>query len=364
MFTWLYNWYYGVDNTNSKINFKEFNNVLEYIPANSNKIKDQLIDLNDQLVVSIRKQLQHFMVDNRVIVSLSGGVDSMVLVTILRYLDVEVIAVHIDYNNREESVVEKLFLEKWCKYNSISFYYHTIDTIKRDNTKRTQYELMAKQIRFNFYQQIMSKEGLSCVLLAHHKDDVVENIVANVCRGRNILDLAVIRPNAIINHVNIVRPLLDFYKSSIYSFAEAFHVPYFKDTTPDWSVRGKYRNILEPILVDTFSDNVKQNLLTLSRQADDWNLLIYKNITKPFIDKVEYNDKWCRFYVQEYRDFPQAFWNRVFTVIFGRYNVSTPSNRAITTFMNSIYTTTVCYISLANCCKCRNVNDKVTIYFI
>ena len=78
----------------------------------------------------------------------------------------------------------------------------------------------------------MSKEDLSCVLLAHHKDDVVENIVANVCRGRNILDLAVIRPNAIINHVNIVRPLLDFYKSSIYSFEDSLNRVLIRDIKP------------------------------------------------------------------------------------------------------------------------------------
>lgn len=360
MFTWLFNWTYSTSNV---FNFKQFNNVLEYIPTISTKIKEQIIDNTQTLVVSIYNQTKDYIINNRIIVSLSGGVDSMVLITILKSLGIDVIALHIDYNNRSESKYEKEFLEKWCLYNNITFYYHTIDTIKRDNTKRTQYELLAKQLRFKFYQEIMHKEKLDCVLLAHHKDDVVENIVANVCRGRNILDLAVIRSSANINNVNIVRPMLEFYKSSIYIFADTYQVPYFKDTTPEWSVRGKYRDIVEPVLIDTFSDNVKQNLLTLSRQADNWNSLISKTIIRPFIDTVEYNNTWCKFNIQEYRDYPQAFWNRVFTIIFNRYNMSTPSNRAIITFMNSIYTTNVCYISLANSCKCRNVNDKISIYF-
>ena len=360
MFSWLYNWYYGI---NYGFNFKQFNNILEYIPNINVQIKDQIIDINETLITYIYDQTKDYIINNRIIVSLSGGVDSMVLITILKLLDIDVIAVHIDYNNRSESKYEKQFLEKWCQYNNIKFYCYTIDNIKRNNTKRTQYELLAKQYRFKFYQEIMDKEKLDCVLLAHHKDDVVENIVANVCRGRNILDLAVIRYSANINNVNIVRPMIELYKSSIYIFADTYQVPYFKDTTPSWSVRGKYRNTVEPVLIDTFSDNVKQNLLTLSRQADDWNSLISKTIIKPFIDNVRFDDKQTQFNIKEYRDYPHAFWNRVFTIIFNRYNMATPGTRAISSFMNSISNTNVCYISLANCCKCRNVNDKITITF-
>ena len=59
--------------------------------------------------------------------------------------------------------------------------------------------------------------------------------------------------------------MIEFYKSSIYKFADEYQVPYFKDTTPDWSVRGKYRNRILPQLEITFS-NVKQNLLNINNQ--------------------------------------------------------------------------------------------------
>ena len=99
------------------------------------------------------------------------------------------------------------------------------------------------------------------MLLAHHKDDIVENIFANVCRGRNILDLAVIKEKACIDGVNIGRPMIDVYKKPVYEFAEKYQIPYFKDTTPGWSIRGKYRNQIYPLIEDTFTKNVKDNLL-------------------------------------------------------------------------------------------------------
>ena len=57
-----------------------------------------------------------------------------------------------------------------------------------------------------------------------------------------------------------MRPMIKFYKQPIYDFADKYQIPYFKDTTPDWSVRGKYRNKILPIIEDTFSKNVKENL--------------------------------------------------------------------------------------------------------
>ena len=69
-----------------------------------------------------------------------------------------------------------------------------------------------------------------------------------------------------------------YQKISIYNFAEENQVPYFKDTTPDWSVRGKYRNNIAPLLEDTFMPVVKENLLGLSRQSFEWNGLIMEKI--------------------------------------------------------------------------------------
>ena len=270
----------------------------------------------------------------------------MVLITILHYLNYDIIAAHINYNNRKESIDEQNFLENWCLFNNIKLYVKNIDHIKRDNTKRSEYELITKNIRHDFYKEIIQKENAQYILLGHHKDDVIENIFANVCRGRNLLDLAVIKKEALINQINIGRPMLDYYKPFIYDFANLFQVPYFKDTTPEWSVRGKYRNLIQPTLHDTFTNGFKNNLIVLSNQSDDWNELIYKQIIDPFMNSVVHNinndiieknvDFDIKFNIEKYIDYPVTFWNIVFMKIFNSYGYSSPSRRGVETFINTI----------------------------
>ena len=83
-----------------------FKEVLEYIPVQLDKeIKYQQIDDNNELVNCLRKYILENKRD-KYIVSLSGGVDSMVIATILSYLQCKVVAIHINYNNRVETKKE------------------------------------------------------------------------------------------------------------------------------------------------------------------------------------------------------------------------------------------------------------------
>lgn len=326
-------------------NFNNFNNILEFTPKINNKIINQRIDLSIELI----KTIDSFCKDKnnkKLIISLSGGIDSMVLITILHYLNYNIIAAHINYNNRKESIDEQKFLEDWCKFNGIKLYVKSIDDIKRHTTKRSDYELITKKIKHDFYKEIIRKEDAQYVILGHHKDDIVENIFANVCRGRNLLDLAVIKNQAVINEINIGRPMLDYYKTVIYDFANLFQVPYFKDTTPSWSVRGKYRNLIHPVLEDTFTSSFKNNLIVLSNQSDDWNEIIHKEIINPFMDTVICNinndviekniDFDIKFNIEKYIDYPVTFWNIVFMKIFNSYGYNSPSRRGVETFLNTI----------------------------
>ncbi len=344
--------------------FDTYKKVLKFVPTVKQNITNQVISLDDVLLCKI-SNFVYTCNRSKFIVSLSGGVDSMVLATIIKYLGNEVVAVHINYNNRPETKQEEEFLEKWCFYNGIKLYIKRINDVKRALTKRSDYEKITRKIRFDFYKEIMRNENIDQILLGHHKDDIVENIFANVCRGRNILDLAVIRPTCVIEGVNIARPMLDFYKDDIYLFASVFQVPYFKDTTPEWSVRGKYRNNIFPLLEDTFTNNIKDNLIGLSNQSDQWNELIQKKITGPFMKNIKFCDSSniCEFNVENYNDYPMAFWTTIFSNIFFHYGKTSPSRRAIQTFMNSIKTKNVCYISLSNLCKCYNKNYNIKINF-
>lgn len=353
------------------MDFNKYKTILEYVPDIQLKINEQNI-MDEEIMKTISEFCKRL--DNKkVLVSLSGGVDSMVLITILHWLDFPIIAAHINYNNRTETTMEQEFLEKWCEYNNIKLYIKNINEIKRSTTKRSEYETITKNMRLDFYKEIITTENIDYVLLAHHKDDIIENIFANICRGRNYLDLAVIREHTTISGINIGRPMINYYKTAIYEFAHKYQVPYFLDTTPKWSVRGKYRDIISPAIEDAFTQNVKENLINISDQADQWNSLIEKEIIRPFIEKVKFNiddySKSIEFNIEKYIDYPIAFWSVVLMNLFNQFGHKAPSKKSIQTFINSIkyragqnhshkYNVTLC-----NNNKCTIKNYNVTIEF-
>tara|TARA_B110000444_G_scaffold42817_4_gene38724 strand:- start:17695 stop:18786 length:1092 start_codon:yes stop_codon:yes gene_type:complete len=358
MFRWISDFVMGCG-VNETYNSEKYKDILEFIPTNNNKIKD-IIYTDSKLVDSIE---DYVIEENKkkFIVSLSGGVDSMVVATILCSLNYNVIGCHINYNNREESKTEEKFLEEWCRYNNIKLYIKNINNLVRGQCKRSEYEVYTRNVRFDFYKEILSIENCDSVLLGHHKDDVVENVVANACRGRNLLDLAVLKKSSIVNNVKLVRPMIDFYKDDIYDYAETYQVPYFKDTTPKWSVRGKYRIALHPNLEYTFGKNVKENLIGLSRQSSEWNSLIMDKLIDPFLDTIIYADDEVVFNVEKYHDYPLCFWNMAFAKIFYKYGQNCPSRKGIITFTSSIHGQNK--ISLADTCICKINNYKVSIKF-
>ena len=351
------------------LDFDKFENILEYIPSITKKIKEQNI-LDEELMATIAKFCKKIN-KQKFIISLSGGVDSMVLITILHWLDYEVIGLHINYNNRDETDLEQLFIEEWCKYNDIPLYVKVINDIKRDTTKRAEYESITRNIRLNFYREIMDRENTEYVLLGHHKDDIIENIFANMCRGRNYLDLAVIRQQAVISNINIGRPMIQYYKNIIYDFADKYQVPYFKDTTPKWSVRGKYRDIISPAIEDAFTKNVKENLLNISRQADEWNSLLETEIINPFIESVNFygeDNKIVEVNIEKYIDYPLAFWTIVLMKIFNHFGYKSPSKKSIQTFMTTIKYCNEKHknnynIILSNNAKCTILNNNIIVIF-
>ena len=332
----LYNFVF--DDKLYNLEYSKYKKVLEFVPQVKSKVTTQ--NIKDEEIINVISNFCKKLGNKKLLVSLSGGVDSMVLITILHWLKYDIVAGHINYNNRSETTEEEKFLEEWCQFNNIKLYIKNINEITRNNTKRSEYEVITKNMRLHFYKYIISQENIDYVLLAHHKDDIIENIFANICRGRNYLDLAVIRDFSIMSGIKICRPLIPYYKTVIYEFANKYQVPYFKDTTPKWSVRGKYRDIISPAIKDAFTHNVKENLLYISYQADQWNNLIEKQIINPFIREVKINsddtNPYIEFNIEKYIDYPIAFWSVIFMNLFNKFGRSCPSKKSIQTFINTI----------------------------
>jgi tRNA(Ile)-lysidine synthetase-like protein len=180
-------------------------------------------------------------------ISLSGGVDSMVVSWTLKQLlkDTELHALHINYNNRETSTNEAEFVRWWCDTIGISMTLVNID-IKREeymHHDRNYYERRTHKIRFDGYA------AQNCpVILAHNYDDCIENVITNIASQRSLDNLKGMSMISNVSDVVLYRPLLDVAKKDIINYARRAYVPYLQDSTPSWSRRGKLRDVLIPTL--------------------------------------------------------------------------------------------------------------------
>jgi len=236
--------------------------------------------------------------NDTIIVSLSGGVDSMVTLFLLNNLVINkkiknnVVACHIVYGNRTESYNEFNFIKYYCSKLNVKLYYYNIEYLTRKNIDRDFYEKMTRDIRFNLYKSVskyLNADNFS-VYLGHIKDDVVENIWSNFSKAQHIFDLKKMKISSNQEGVEIIRPFLNINKSIILQIAHDCYIPYLKNTTPSWSNRGKFRNRFYQETHIQYGDSVDEKIIqvadTLSAVGNIIDNLIYKPIYKSYIEKI------------------------------------------------------------------------------
>jgi tRNA(Ile)-lysidine synthetase-like protein len=231
--------------------------------------------------------------NKKVIVSLSGGVDSMVMLTLLKYKGAPVEAVHIIYGNRKESEDEYQFLVEFCRRLDVKLSVYRIEWLRRGEVDRQFYEDMTRDLRFSVYIAL-SGEGnkgsaQTNILLGHIKDDVIENIWTNIARCQHVGDLKKMSPYEEQLGVNLWRPFLEVEKSDIYEVSKAMSIPYLKNTTPSWSNRGKFREHFHSATVEQFGESVGDKLIEFAEAVSGQNRLLYTLLYEPIYDSFKDN---------------------------------------------------------------------------
>ena len=232
-------------------------------------------------------------------ISLSGGVDSMVLLYCLVQIKInncnlinQIYVIHIEHTNREEGKVEREFLQDFCAILNVPFYYRTIYYMNRNTPyiDRDLYECESRKIRFNLYSYVIEKHNLIGICIGHHLGDITENVFTNIIHGKSFDNLGVMKISDVQENVNIFRPMLNQTKNDIIKYANMYQIPYFKNSTPEWSCRGVIRDQMIPILnkqFGNFEPNIRKLMDTCKEMAD----LNNKYIIQPYLDKIKiYND--------------------------------------------------------------------------
>ena len=272
--------------------------------------------------------------NNNIIVSLSGGVDSMVILSILLFLryrykyKLNIFTASIDYSQRKESRDEIKFIKFYCRYHHVRNYSKKVENLKRKKGRK-KFEETSRNIRFDLYKNIMKERGYAYVFLGHHKDDLNENIFNNLLRGRTLLDLEVMKEISENNDVKLCRPFLNNFKTDIYDFAHRYNIPYFLDTTPKWSNRGKMRNEIFPLLDSVYGISWKRNLLKQGKDSTIFNNIINDSIINPIVEKWEIKENNYSIELEEDNNYNLIIWSEVLKKIMHLNGHNKLSNKTV-----------------------------------
>lgn len=254
--------------------------ICDYFPPGFHGLPGLTMTEGDDTVITrLHKALEHL--PRNLTVSLSGGVDSMVLVTLLKHGGFDVNAVHIVYGNREESQQEYAFIATFCAHLSIPLKVYKIEWLKRALVEREFYEKVTRDLRFMVYKAVA--EG-NPVLLGHIREDVVENIWTNIASVQHLHNLKKMAAVEEQLGITLMRPFLDQEKETIYVAARALAVPWLKNTTPLWSNRGKFREHFHDAVKAQYGPEVDRKIIefaeTVAKQSATLDRILFQPIFK------------------------------------------------------------------------------------
>lgn len=200
------------------------------------------------------KQLQQhlnknfaFLEGKQLLLAISGGIDSMVLLELFRNLPYSIAVAHCNFGLRDaESDGDEDFVKQWCAKHSIRFFTTRFATQDYADTQKCSIQLAARELRYNWFSGLLENEGFDYLLTAHHLDDTLETFLINLTRGTGLEGLTGIP----VQNGTIIRPLLPFGRDEIEAYATANSIVWREDSsnTSDKYLRNRIRHQIVPIL--------------------------------------------------------------------------------------------------------------------
>jgi tRNA(Ile)-lysidine synthetase-like protein len=314
----------------SSIDYKQYDNILDTLYGVREKLNNK---------IDLEKVVKEYLVKyniKRLGVSLSGGIDSMVLLTVLKNLlgADNVICGYISHSNRDIGILELQFLVEWCNNLEVQLVYRKVDYMNRESVEREFYEEETRNIRFELYRHIVNNYNLDGVCLGHHRDDIGENVMMNILQGRDVVDLKGMNERKEMYGVTIFRPMLGVKKDIVWNYGYIHNVRCFLDSTPDWSWRGVLRKQIYPKL-DERLGSIHTLLAVLGDKSEEWNTVIEKMVFNPIYEKVEYLKNGCIVKLERVAlEMPSSFYTKLLVHIFHSINVRMISNKCMSYFLD------------------------------
>ena len=165
---------------------------------------------------------------SRILLALSGGVDSMVLMDLLYRHNYKFSVAHCNFCLRgEDSDLDQQFITSWSKSRNITFFIKKFNTKEYAKKNKISIQMAARDLRYNWFNNLYVKYDFNFIATAHHLNDSVETILFHLIRGTGIAGLHGIK----VRDNHIIRPLVQFSKEDLLQYAHENDIEYRVDSS-------------------------------------------------------------------------------------------------------------------------------------
>ena len=264
--------------------------------------------------------------DKKLLLAISGGIDSMVLLDLFYKLRFDICIVHCNFQLRgKESDADEMLVSETCQDRFIHYFIESFDTLEFAKENKLSIQLAARKLRYDWFQEIISL-GFDYVLTAHHLDDNVETFLINFTRGTGLEGLTGIPAQ----NGNIIRPLLPFSREEIENYANENKIQWREDLSnaSDKYFRNKLRHNIVPILkelntgfLDSFQ-NTLHHLQQAESLVEDASELVYEKVVEVKENQLEIHlnsllqfKNYKAYLYQWLKDYGFSAWNDIYDLV-------------------------------------------------
>ncbi len=239
---------------------------------------------------------QHFpfLMESKLFVAVSGGIDSMVLVHLLQNLKIPFEILHCNFQLRgKESDNDASFVKDYADKNNIPCSIVRFDTKEYAKQRKASTQVAARELRYGWFAEQLADKNFDYLATAHHADDSLETFLINLSRGTGLDGLLGIPA---INDATI-RPLLIFSRNEIDAYAKKNKIEWREDSSnaSDDYLRNKIRHHLTPTLKDINSNfldafqNTLHHLQQSKSMVDDAASIVFAQVCKQIGEEYHFD---------------------------------------------------------------------------
>lgn len=249
--------------------------------------------MKNRLQNHIEKEIP-FLQNKKLLLAVSGGLDSMVLLHLFKELKFDIAIAHCNFQLRGvESFGDQKFIEEYADINGIPIYVTQFDTEAFAKDYKLSTQVAARQLRYNWFYELLEEENLDFLLTAHHADDNLETFLINFTRGTGLEGLTGIPTQ----NDKIIRPLLFLTRNEIENYAKEHTIQWREDSSnaSDKYLRNKIRHHLIPILKElnpnfmTSFSKTESYLQQSFAMVEDASIMVYQQVAKEAGDEIHFD---------------------------------------------------------------------------